>query len=64
MAKCYTVQRCVRAQVYDLVGNILSIQKADCTPESGIKNNPDGKDKLDRIFNYDPLYSYRKRIQL
>ena len=39
---------------YDHVGNILSIH--DCTPGSGITNNPDSKDELDRIFNYDPLY--------
>ena len=39
---------------YDLAGNILLIK--DRTPGSGIPNSVLGVDKLDRIFEYDPLY--------
>ena len=42
------------AYTYDLVGNILGI--ADRTPNCGVLDNPPGKDALDRIFTYDPIY--------
>ena len=28
----------------------------DRTPDSGVLNTPQGKDALDRVFTYDPLY--------
>ena len=39
---------------YDLIGNILEIR--DRTPGSGIQNTLFGRDRLDRLFTYDPLY--------
>ena len=42
------------AYEYDLAGNILTIR--DRTPDSGILNSPLGRDALDRVFSYDPLY--------
>jgi RHS repeat-associated protein len=39
---------------YDLAGNITAI--LDRTPDSGVLNTPLGKDALDRVFVYDPLY--------
>ena len=42
------------AYQYDLVGNITAIQ--DRTPDSGVLNTRLGKDALDRVFTYDPLY--------
>jgi len=42
---------------YDLAGNILKIK--DRTPGSGIPNSVLGLERLDRIFEYDPLYRLR-----
>jgi RHS repeat-associated protein len=42
------------AYEYDLVGNILKI--TDRTPGCGVVNTPAGKDGLNRLFTYDPLY--------
>src|SRR6185437_12690580 len=39
---------------YDLAGNITAI--LDRTPDCGVLNTPQGKDALDRVFSYDPLY--------
>ncbi len=39
---------------YDLVGNIISIE--DRTPNSGVADTPDGRDRLLRRFEYDPIY--------
>lgn len=39
---------------YDLVGNITTIE--DRTPNSGIAGSPNGRDRLVRAFEYDPLY--------
>jgi RHS repeat-associated protein len=42
------------AYQYDLMGNITTIH--DRTPDSGVFNTPVGKDALDRLFTYDPIY--------
>lgn len=39
---------------YDLVGNITGIE--DQTPDSGIAGSSQGRDRLLRTFEYDPLY--------
>jgi RHS repeat-associated protein len=39
---------------YDLVGNITTIEER--TPGSGIANTVEGRDRLVRRFEYDPLY--------
>ncbi|HEX3028224.1 MAG TPA: SpvB/TcaC N-terminal domain-containing protein [Clostridia bacterium] len=39
---------------YDLCGNITSIE--DSTPNCGVAGSPDGRDRLLRTFEYDPVY--------
>ena len=39
---------------YDLAGNITHIDER--TPNCGIANSPDGRDRLLRQFSYDPIY--------
>lgn len=46
------------AYSYDFVGNILSID--DRTPDSGIPNTINGRNRLMRTFEYDPLYRLTK----
>ena len=40
--------------IYDLVGNITAIEER--TTGCGVTGTPDGRDRLERSFEYDPIY--------